>query len=174
MAQALEPLPGVNIDFSGGRNETGLRVRGYDARQVPLFLDGIPQYVPLRRLCGLRPLPHPRPLLNPRGQKRCLADVRPQHFGRRHQPGYAQTGQTVRRRHQCRLRRHRRPQLIRQLRLQHRPLLCSGRFCLFGFRPFPPAAPFPRPQTPAHRHRLLPRKRRPHRPPLLAQTRPHS
>ena len=46
IAQALEPLPGVNIDFSGGRNETGLRVRGYDARQVPLFLDGIPQYVP--------------------------------------------------------------------------------------------------------------------------------
>ena len=46
IAEALEPLPGVNIDFSGGRNETGLRVRGYDARQVPLFLDGIPQYVP--------------------------------------------------------------------------------------------------------------------------------
>ncbi len=46
IAEALEPLAGVNIDFSGGRNETGLRVRGYDARQVPLFLDGIPQYVP--------------------------------------------------------------------------------------------------------------------------------
>ncbi|MBH5328466.1 TonB-dependent receptor [Eikenella sp. S3360] len=46
IAQALETQAGVNIDFSGARNETGLRVRGFDARQVPLFLDGIPQYVP--------------------------------------------------------------------------------------------------------------------------------
>ncbi|MDO4878998.1 MAG: TonB-dependent receptor [Neisseria sp.] len=46
IAQALQTQAGVNIDFSGARNETGLRVRGFDARQVPLFLDGIPQYVP--------------------------------------------------------------------------------------------------------------------------------
>lgn len=46
IAQALATQPGVSIDFSGGRNETGIRVRGFDARQVPLFLDGIPQYVP--------------------------------------------------------------------------------------------------------------------------------
>lgn len=46
IAQALATQPSVSIDFSGGRNETGIRVRGFDARQVPLFLDGIPQYVP--------------------------------------------------------------------------------------------------------------------------------
>ncbi|MDF7676589.1 TonB-dependent receptor [Neisseriaceae bacterium ESL0693] len=46
IAEALNTMPGVNIDFIGGRNETGLQVRGFDSRQVPIFLDGIPQYVP--------------------------------------------------------------------------------------------------------------------------------
>lgn len=46
IAQALNTLPGVSIDFIGSRNETGLQVRGFDSRQVPIFIDGIPQYVP--------------------------------------------------------------------------------------------------------------------------------
>ena len=46
IADALSTQPGVSVDFIGARNETGLRLRGYDSRQVPLFLDGIPQYVP--------------------------------------------------------------------------------------------------------------------------------
>lgn len=46
IAKALNTQPGVNIDMIGMRNETGLQVRGYDSRQVPIFLDGIPQYVP--------------------------------------------------------------------------------------------------------------------------------
>ena len=46
IADALSTQPGVSVDLIGARNETGLRLRGYDSRQVPLFLDGIPQYVP--------------------------------------------------------------------------------------------------------------------------------
>ncbi len=31
---------------SGGRNELQVRVRGFDNRQVPVFYDGVPIYVP--------------------------------------------------------------------------------------------------------------------------------
>jgi len=44
--QALNLLPGVSMQFAGARNEGGVLVRGFDARQVPLYLDGIPVYVP--------------------------------------------------------------------------------------------------------------------------------
>lgn len=80
IAEALEPLAGVNIDFSGGRNETGLRMRGYDARQVPLFLDGIPQYVPYDGYVDFARFLTPQPVGNPRCQERCLVDVWPQHL----------------------------------------------------------------------------------------------
>jgi iron complex outermembrane recepter protein len=43
---AIDRLPGVAVTVSGGRNETGLSVRGFDLRQVPLYVDGIPVYVP--------------------------------------------------------------------------------------------------------------------------------
>jgi iron complex outermembrane receptor protein len=39
-------LPGVNISNVGGRNEGMIYVRGFDMRQVPLYLDGVPLYVP--------------------------------------------------------------------------------------------------------------------------------
>ncbi len=46
VAQALSTMPGVVIQKSGNRNETQVNVRGFDSRQVPVFFDGIPTYVP--------------------------------------------------------------------------------------------------------------------------------
>ena len=42
---ALDLLPGVTV-ATNSRNEQVVFVRGFDARQVPLFIDGIPVYVP--------------------------------------------------------------------------------------------------------------------------------
>lgn len=43
---ALDMLPGVDIGKVGARNEQVAFVRGFDLRQVPVFVDGIPVYVP--------------------------------------------------------------------------------------------------------------------------------
>lgn len=43
---ALNLIPGVSIQRVGPRNERGLFLRGFDMRQVPLYIDGIPVYVP--------------------------------------------------------------------------------------------------------------------------------
>lgn len=42
---ALDLLPGVTV-ATNSRNEQVVFVRGFDSRQVPLFIDGIPVYVP--------------------------------------------------------------------------------------------------------------------------------
>lgn len=46
LARGLDLLPGVTINRIGARNEALVKVRGYDSRQVPLYIDGIPVYVP--------------------------------------------------------------------------------------------------------------------------------
>ena len=46
VGQTIEYLPGVSIDHKSPRNQTGISIGGFDSRQVPLFLDGIPAYVP--------------------------------------------------------------------------------------------------------------------------------
>ncbi len=48
VAKALDFLPGVSIQhIAGNRNEAGMMVRGFSSRgQVPLYLDGVPIYVP--------------------------------------------------------------------------------------------------------------------------------
>jgi iron complex outermembrane receptor protein len=46
VAQALNLLPGVTLTAVGPRNESAVTVRGFDLRQVPVYLDGIPLYVP--------------------------------------------------------------------------------------------------------------------------------
>jgi iron complex outermembrane recepter protein len=43
---AVNLLPGVMIENIGNRNERVVFIRGFDSRQVPLFVDGIPVYVP--------------------------------------------------------------------------------------------------------------------------------
>lgn len=46
VADALGLVPGVALSRVGSRNEAAVYVRGYDLRRMPLFLDGIPVYVP--------------------------------------------------------------------------------------------------------------------------------
>lgn len=46
VAQALNLLPGITLTAVGPRNESSVTVRGFDLRQVPVYLDGIPLYVP--------------------------------------------------------------------------------------------------------------------------------
>ena len=43
-SQTIEYLPGVSIDHKSPRNQTGISIGGFDSRQVPLFLDGIPAW----------------------------------------------------------------------------------------------------------------------------------
>ncbi|MDB5255626.1 MAG: TonB-dependent receptor, partial [Chitinophagaceae bacterium] len=45
-AHALNALPGVSMANFGARNEATIFVRGFDLRQVPVFIDGVPVYVP--------------------------------------------------------------------------------------------------------------------------------
>ena len=45
VGDALNLLPGVTTSVNS-RNEKTIAVRGFDSRQVPLFIDGIPVYVP--------------------------------------------------------------------------------------------------------------------------------
>jgi iron complex outermembrane receptor protein len=44
--QAIEYLPGVSVDHKAPRNQTGISIGGFDGRQVPLYLDGVPAYLP--------------------------------------------------------------------------------------------------------------------------------
>lgn len=46
ISQAVNILPGIYQGNMGARNEGMIYVRGFDMRQVPLYVDGIPQYVP--------------------------------------------------------------------------------------------------------------------------------
>lgn len=46
ISNALNVLPGITIANVGPRNESVVYVRGFDLRQVPVFIDGVPVYVP--------------------------------------------------------------------------------------------------------------------------------
>lgn len=46
LAASLSLLPGVSLTRTGARAETMVTLRGFDLRQVPLHVDGIPVYVP--------------------------------------------------------------------------------------------------------------------------------
>lgn len=46
VGSAAKLLSGVTLQKSGGRSESLLFVRGFDSRQVPVYLDGVPIYVP--------------------------------------------------------------------------------------------------------------------------------
>jgi len=46
LSEALALAPGVSFSRIGQRNETTVYVRGFDIRQVPVFIDGIPVYTP--------------------------------------------------------------------------------------------------------------------------------
>jgi iron complex outermembrane receptor protein len=44
-SHALNTLPGVALSNFGARNESTVYIRGFDLRQVPVFIDGVPVYV---------------------------------------------------------------------------------------------------------------------------------
>lgn len=46
LAEAVPHLPGIGIDHNSSSGRAGLMIRGFDTRQVGLYLDGIPLYVP--------------------------------------------------------------------------------------------------------------------------------
>ena len=46
LSEALDLVPGVAIQNLGQRRERLISVRGFSSRQVPLFIDGVPVYVP--------------------------------------------------------------------------------------------------------------------------------
>lgn len=46
IAEAVNLLPGINLGHAGARNEGMIYVRGFDMRQFPLYVDGIPLSVP--------------------------------------------------------------------------------------------------------------------------------
>lgn len=58
LSDALTLMPGVTpnhvVNSTGLRNEAGVAVRGFDLRQVPVFIDGIPVYVPYDGYVDLR------------------------------------------------------------------------------------------------------------------------
>ncbi|HVN96109.1 MAG TPA: TonB-dependent receptor plug domain-containing protein, partial [Syntrophorhabdaceae bacterium] len=49
LPNALDLIPGVTVTGGGRRNEKGIFVRGFSTSRVPVFLDGIPIYVPYDR-----------------------------------------------------------------------------------------------------------------------------
>ncbi|QEM68965.1 TonB-dependent receptor [Geobacter sp. FeAm09] len=46
IGQAANLISGVTASVSGKRGESGFNVRGFDNRRTPIYLDGIPLYVP--------------------------------------------------------------------------------------------------------------------------------
>ncbi len=46
LAQALDLLPGIALQNVGQRRERLITLHGFSSRQVPLFIDGVPVYVP--------------------------------------------------------------------------------------------------------------------------------
>lgn len=46
VAKIAKMTPGVTFEQIGPRNEQNILVRGFDARRVPVYIDGIPVYVP--------------------------------------------------------------------------------------------------------------------------------
>ncbi|MGB8491966.1 MAG: TonB-dependent receptor [Bacteroidales bacterium] len=46
VSSALRTLPSLVISGNGARNEATIYLRGFDIRSVPVFIDGIPVYVP--------------------------------------------------------------------------------------------------------------------------------
>jgi iron complex outermembrane receptor protein len=45
VSHVLNVLPGLTLTNVGARNESTVFVRGFDSRQVPIFIDGVPVYV---------------------------------------------------------------------------------------------------------------------------------
>lgn len=49
VVEALQTIPGVTVQKIGKKNLTEVRIRGFDNRRIPIYVDGIPVYVPYNR-----------------------------------------------------------------------------------------------------------------------------
>lgn len=49
VVDALQNIPGVFIDQTGPKNQMDVRIRGFKKSRVPVYIDGIPIYVPYNR-----------------------------------------------------------------------------------------------------------------------------
>lgn len=49
LVDALIRLPGVIVDHRGDKNQMDIRIRGFRQAHIPIFIDGIPIYVPYNR-----------------------------------------------------------------------------------------------------------------------------
>lgn len=54
--EALQLLPGVSVRDAGAKNEGSFYLRGFDQRRVPVYLDGVPIYLPFEGTLDLRRL----------------------------------------------------------------------------------------------------------------------
>lgn len=46
VSEALNLMPGITQSVVGARNESMVYIRGFDLRQIPVYIDGVPVYVP--------------------------------------------------------------------------------------------------------------------------------
>ena len=46
VSSALNSMPSVLINKIGSRNESAVFIRGFDIRSIPVFIDGVPVYIP--------------------------------------------------------------------------------------------------------------------------------
>lgn len=53
VVQALERVPGVFLEKIGAKNQASIRIRGFKSTRVPIYVDGIPIYVPYNRQTDL-------------------------------------------------------------------------------------------------------------------------
>lgn len=53
VVQALERVPGVFLEKIGAKNQESVRIRGFKSTRVPIYVDGIPIYVPYNRQTDL-------------------------------------------------------------------------------------------------------------------------
>lgn len=49
VVEALQEIPGLFIDNNGAKNQNDIRIRGFKKSRVPVYVDGIPVYVPYNR-----------------------------------------------------------------------------------------------------------------------------
>jgi len=49
IVEAIQSVPGVALEKTGRKNLTEVRIRGFEGRRVPIYIDGIPVYVPYNR-----------------------------------------------------------------------------------------------------------------------------
>lgn len=49
VVDALQGIPGVSIQKVGKKNLTDIRLRGFENKRIPIYIDGIPVYVPYNR-----------------------------------------------------------------------------------------------------------------------------